>query len=399
MKKSTSLLLSGILVSGMVLGTVVTPATVVNAADDASEQAATVVNLVKVVDENGNAISDIPVFSVTGTEKSSIDAAVNKELAKHPISATDTTAASKYVVDPNQKAVFIGTGSTQTLKVYDNAKTATGTVSYVDSATNTTVPDLSSSVTGYIGQKVKVETPAAIKENSQYSLSDSNATITLLEGKNKYVVYVTKNVSNTVIFKTTDGDQISTATITGKKVGDTVDVTSQLPAGYTADNAKVTLQANGNTQIVTVKKTADGITPFKSTVETKSDSAFIPLYTSTGKSALRGLAAGTDWATNNKMILDGVTYYQVSTTEFVKASDVTVKGNVDTSTDTNTDTNTDAVASDKSTVTTKNVAFTPLYTKDGKLIGDRGLGANSPWHSDLMITVNGIKMYRVATNE
>ena len=97
------------------------------------------------------------------------------------------------------------------------------------------------------------------------------------------------------------------------------------------------------------------------------------------------------------MTLDGVVYYQVSTTEWVKASDVSVK-----STDNNTNTEADAVGAEKSDVnkvTTKNVDITPLYTRDGQTISNRGLGKNSAWATDLMKTINGAKMYRVATNE
>ena len=389
MKKSTSLLLSGILVSGMVLGTVVTPATVVNAAEDATSESKDT--------SKDNQVTNLITF-IDGTTGKAVGASVSVKGNVGDTISPEANGLKDYQLYPGTTAKMLADGKSQDVKVINNADITSITISYTLDGRQVATRKVANQV---VNTKYKVEQPDA---KTGYVLVDDNQTVNVAK-KGVFTAPVTANISNSIIFKTSDGIQVNAtkdqaeATISGKKVGDVIDITSQLPAGYTADNSKVTLQANGNTQIVTVKKTADGITPFKSTVETKSDSAFIPLYTSTGKSALRGLAAGTDWATNNKMILDGVTYYQVSTTEFVKASDVTVKGNVDTSTDTNTDTNTDAVASDKSTVTTKNVAFTPLYTKDGKVIGDRGLGANSPWHSDLMITVNGVKMYRVATNE
>ena len=373
----------------MVLGTVVTPATVVNAAEDATSESKDT--------SKDNQVTNLITF-IDGTTGKAVGASVSVKGNVGDTISPEANGLKDYQLYPGTTAKMLADGKSQDVKVINNADITSITISYTLDGRQVATRKVANQV---VNTKYKVEQPDA---KTGYVLVDDNQTVNVAK-KGVFTAPVTANISNSIIFKTSDGIQVNAtkdqaeATISGKKVGDVIDITSQLPAGYTADNSKVTLQANGNTQIVTVKKTADGITPFKSTVETKSDSAFIPLYTSTGKSALRGLAAGTDWATNNKMILDGVTYYQVSTTEFVKASDVTVKGNVDTSTDTNTDTNTDAVASDKSTVTTKNVAFTPLYTKDGKVIGDRGLGANSPWHSDLMITVNGVKMYRVATNE
>jgi len=379
LKKSTSLLLSGILVSGMVLGTVVTPATVVNAdANGVKEEGRAktgdaVTNLVKFVDGNGDAIKELP-----------------SESFSNPV-GTAITLPAGYSLYPglNQKAVMLADGTTQTLKVILSDKVATVDVNYIDESSNEQVG--STTVTGVIGEKATIPAPS----DSQYVLSNSDATITIQKDR-KYSINVTKNVVNNIIFKTADTNaQVGTATVSGKKVGDVVDVTSQLPAGYTADNAKVTLQLGGNTQIVTVKKAEDGITPFKSVVTTNTDSAYTQLYTVKGGKATRALVAGTDWQTNNQMTLDGVKYYQVSTTEWVKDSDVTVK-----STDNNTNTdNTDVQKADRTTVTTKNIAITNLYTQDGDVVASRGLGKNSSWRTDKMVTTNGVKMYRVATNE
>ena len=376
MKKSTSLLLSGILVSGMVLGTVVTPATVVNATTPAktSDEVTKVTNLVKFVDGNGDAIKGLSSQSYNQTIGSTI------------------ALPSGYSLYPgvDQKAVMLADGTTQTLKVAPSDKVTTVSVNYIDESNNEQVGY--TTVTGIIGEKANVPAPS----NSDYVLSNGNATITVQKDRT-YSIDVTKNVVNTVIFKTADGNtQVGTATVTGKKVGDVVDVTSKLPAGYTSDNAKVTLQYSGNTQIVTVKKAADGITPFKSVVTTNSDTAFTQLYTVKGGKATRALVAGTDWQTNNQMTLDGVKYYQVSTTEWVKADDVAIKSTDNDNT--NTD-NTDVQKADRTKVTTKNIAITNLYTQDGDVVASRGLGRNSSWLTDKMVTTNGVKMYRVATNE
>lgn len=51
------------------------------------------------------------------------------------------------------------------------------------------------------------------------------------------------------------------------------------------------------------------------------------------------------------------------------------------------------------TLTTNGGSYKRLYTLEGKLITNRALGANSKWYTDQYATVNGSKMYRVATNE
>ena len=40
-----------------------------------------------------------------------------------------------------------------------------------------------------------------------------------------------------------------------------------------------------------------------------------------------------------------------------------------------------------------------LYSATGDLAGNRALGANSAWRTDRSAMINGQKMYRVATNE
>lgn len=375
MKKATSLLLSGLLVSGMVLGTVSAPVTTVNADGTASTTAENeATNLIKFTDVNGNAIKDLSATSV----KASVGAKINMP--------------DGYSLYPglDQEAVVKADGTTQTFKVVKTDQITNVTINYVDEATKTQVGE--TSVDAVIGQTLSIPKP----DITGYVLSDADASVEIAKDAT-YSINVTKEISNTIIFKTADNEQVGTATISGKKVGETVDVTSQLPKGYAAKDATVALQANGNTQIVTVNKADNGVTPFKSVVTTNTDSEYTPLYTKTGALANRALRGGTDWQTNNKMTLDGVVYYQVSTTEWVKASDVSVK-----STDNNTNTEADAVGAEKSDVnkvTTKNVNITPLYTRDGQTISNRGLGRNSAWATDLMKTINGAKMYRVATNE
>lgn len=378
----------------MVLGTVVTPATVVNA--DANDSAVTqaggtadeksdeVTNKINFVDENNASVA--AASTVTGK----VGAAI----------VVPESLSAKYKIYPGTTPVLEADGSTQTVKLATIANFGDVTVNYVD-ANGLQVGQ--TTVSGLKGSDVAVPEPG---DNAKgYTLSNSKATVNIQAGK-AYSVHVTKSISNTIIFETADKTQVGkdkTRTVTGTKVGDSVDVTSVLPAGYAlADGVKVSLQADGNTQIVTVKKTSGDQTPFVGVVTVNPNANFVQLYTVTGAKGVRGLAGGSSWKTATKMVLDGVTYYQVSTYEWLKQSDVTVKdsdGNtVSGSDNTNTD-NSGVQKADRSTVTTIDGNIIFLYTKDGELITTRGLGGNTSWRTDQMITVKGEKMYRVATNE
>ncbi|GEO79313.1 hypothetical protein FD29_GL001433 [Companilactobacillus mindensis DSM 14500] len=56
-----------------------------------------------------------------------------------------------------------------------------------------------------------------------------------------------------------------------------------------------------------------------------------------------------------------------------------------------------AWTANKSVVTTSHMSY--LFTYEGKAVGNRALGAHSAWFTDRYATINGEKMYRVATNE
>ncbi|KRK63903.1 hypothetical protein FC72_GL001034 [Companilactobacillus tucceti DSM 20183] len=43
--------------------------------------------------------------------------------------------------------------------------------------------------------------------------------------------------------------------------------------------------------------------------------------------------------------------------------------------------------------------ITRMYNRDGDLITNRALGANTPWQVGIFATINGEKMYQVSTNE
>ncbi|WP_164508336.1 SLAP domain-containing protein [Companilactobacillus kedongensis] len=107
----------------------------------------------------------------------------------------------------------------------------------------------------------------------------------------------------------------------------------------------------------------------------------VPLYDINGKQLTDyALAKNSDWRSDKKMVLDGVTYYRVSTDAWVKADDVYSFEN-------------------------GNSYVSVHHDKYAKLVNfknvesNRGLRSSSDWKSDRSITLSGTKHYRVSTNE
>jgi hypothetical protein len=130
--------------------------------------------------------------------------------------------------------------------------------------------------------------------------------------------------------------------------------------------------------------TTNTVTPFTNTV--KTGNTLSRLYNKEGKELSgRALGPNTSWKTANKMILNGKTYYQVATDEWVDASTVTVNGE------------TPATPSDN--VVTINSQIASLYTKDGKVVTGRALRPGTQWKTANKMTLNGETYYQVATTE
>lgn len=118
----------------------------------------------------------------------------------------------------------------------------------------------------------------------------------------------------------------------------------------------------------------------KSVVLTKL--SMTSLYDKNGKKLNnRALVFDSNWKTNQKMILNGITYYRVATNEYVKATDVV------------------EFVSISSTIRTTSGEMKYLYNNNGVRNKARALAGNTSWYSDRIATINGEKMYRVATNE
>src|SRR5699024_11521248 len=97
----------------------------------------------------------------------------------------------------------------------------------------------------------------------------------------------------------------------------------------------------------------------------------------------RILQPNTSWFSDRTTyVINGDKYYRVATNEFVSAKDVYIYQPTNMVVKTHTDS------------PSKN-----LYTAKGELITNRSLVADSNWLVDSIVYIEGIKYYRVATNE
>lgn len=118
-----------------------------------------------------------------------------------------------------------------------------------------------------------------------------------------------------------------------------------------------------------------------------SSSVPVPVYNVNGEKQSRALGSGTTWATHDQIVFKdnagNVTglYYRVSTTEYVKASDVYFY----------------APAVQNVKVVSQQPAS--LVDHTGRPITSRALAQNTKWYSDQVIKIGGRIYYRVATDE
>lgn len=107
----------------------------------------------------------------------------------------------------------------------------------------------------------------------------------------------------------------------------------------------------------------------------------VPLYNSKGELLPDyALTKNSDWQSDKQLVLNGVTYYRVSTNAWVKASDVY------------------PFKYEDSYVSVHNDKFAKLVNFKN-VESNRGLRASSDWKTDRFIDISGTKYYRVSTNE
>ncbi|MQS52799.1 SLAP domain-containing protein [Companilactobacillus mishanensis] len=258
----------------------------------------------------------------------------------------------------------------------------------------------------------------------------------------------TAKVTNSIIFES-GGTEIGTSapTVTGAKVGDSVDISKIIPSGYqVADGStSVKLQANGTSQAVKLTK----IATVTARVHYIYNSGVVGTEELTGAAgstvAVSNVPAGyflTNKNTGNvilgsgtsdvyldvtheisnsvRFVLDDTAKTEVGSTTIVgekagdkvtmtsdqipsgyalkNAADMTVTLQPDTNRQQVTVAAVSTTEDSKGTIATKN-STAPLYSENGAKLGSRALGANSDWATDKKLSLSGQTYYRVSTSE
>lgn len=369
MKNTRSYIFKSLIFSGIVLGTVGLNSTIVNAATNAGVDAAT-----KTTD-TAKVVNHI-VFTCDDVEIGTSATTVTGDKVGQVVDITKLIPSGYQAVDGNNNLTLTENGTSQQVKL-TKASDVTANVHYIYNSGVIGTETLSGLAGSTVGVKNVPE--------GYYLANKNQANVILGSGTSDVYLNVNKGISNTISFVTDDEakTEVGKATVYGEKAGDSVTVnSSQLPNGYNFKDSKSAtfeLQPDGSRQLVTVVPAANKET-LKGTVGTFDK--VTPLYNEDGTEISgRALGATSDWATDTKMTLDGETYYRVSTSEWVKASDVYV------------------YTPNEDTITTKSGAISHLYDANGKQLETRSVAADSAWYTDRTTTINGQKYYRVSTSE
>ncbi|MGQ2374875.1 hypothetical protein [Companilactobacillus zhachilii] len=231
------------------------------------------------------------------------------------------------------------------------------------------------------------------------------------DGDSKTTTYIEilkyKEITDNVSINSNLGEQ-TVKDVTGT-IGENIDVPVPEVDGYTSDKTTVSAQVNENGTITTnesvkyTKKnsgsssssssnsssTATGLVPeyLKQTISTFPDKTNVKLYHLNSNSMTadneRALAPGTDWYSDQRIVVKGNTYYRVATNEWVKANEVYI------------------YTAHTSIVQTKSGDIKNLTSSEGSTVTDRALASNTNWYSDRIgyLDNGATPYYRVATNE
>lgn len=217
-------------------------------------------------------------------------------------------------------------------------------------------------------------------------------------------------VTNTIVFKDMNGKTISSGKISGQAVGDPI--TQKIfntirPDGYALlYNDETVFQKDGSTQTVTAmpggRHPLYGVLKVNSKILNHDYTAKLgaPFYLLAGTDneefppKLYGLAIGTEWKFFEISVVgDNEFYYRVDNSDdwissknssIVSINEINGYNSIQ--------------KSDVSIVTTRN-KITYLTKQNGQTVKNRALAPYTPWYTDKMALINGVKMYRVATDE
>lgn len=245
------------------------------------------------------------------------------------------------------------------------------TIQYKDFSTNEVIDKSTSQ--GNLGDYISAEAP------SGYTLADLSSYGFLLNKNNMiFTSYVTKANTSYSISYIDEATNKEVGTQTGKGAdGENLDL--KVPTGYAlvnADDAIYQINSSNRNVKISVKKVADS--DDLGLVSTYPDGGSVQVYDNNGKAVNIELGQASNWVTDQLKTINGIEYYRVATDKYIRA-DKAYKY-----------------------VPFSNVAMTsketPVYDSKGKVNTEKVLAKNTPWYTDRIAKINGIKMYRVATN-
>jgi len=231
----------------------------------------------------------------------------------------------------------------------------------------------------------------------------------------------TGQIVNTVIFKDyISGKEIGRGTATGNTVGDVLTYKDlnyqQKPLDYyikDISDKNITLKANGTTQTIQLlpdeKKSFYGVVKINnksygeslSTVNGKPIQVGAPNYLFGGTDneefppkVNEGLEVGTEWKVYAiSAVFDYEYYYRAGDNQWISSKDATLVSRTAI-----TPENSVRKVTGNNTIWTKN-SISYLTKFNGDAVKNRALAPKTPWYTDKTAIINGVTMYRVATNE
>lgn len=205
------------------------------------------------------------------------------------------------------------------------------------------------------------------------ALTDKTLTYTIQDSTGSTVdsVDTTKVGSYKITYSYTD--------TTGKVLTSTAAITvTKDPADNNGSNSSGTGNSNNNSTDQPDSNNSDDTEIFNGTITISTIDAKI--YDDKGNFTNWTLTLDSNWLTDRKMSLNGQTYYRVATNQWVKVSDTYVYYN-----------NTGYIKTYSGNY--------PLVDSQGKIIANASLNANGNWRFDRYAYFNNQKYYRVATNK
>ncbi len=218
-----------------------------------------------------------------------------------------------------------------------------------------------------------------------------------------------------VTYQTTDNKVVENKALTNDSA-DTVDagnlVKTGLPKGYEFDDTdniySINSVNNDSIELISqVKKISDSgsgggnngggnnsggsnnnnnnkpgdITDITESISTHPGSSDITIFDNNGKDTSKTVSSNTDFSADQKMTLNGKTYYRIADNQWINADD------------------TYTFYASQTSVKTFSDSAKSLVSSNNKAISYRMLGNDSDWYTDRYTYLNGQKYYRIATNE